>query len=188
VKETCFSRLSDKGVWISCKLIRIATSSKGVGLDELSGVQKDVDHVFCFVCGFECDTLSTLNRNRQVGENVIAQGEGKTGSSAQLAMKFIERARPFIVVMECVKGLGASAKPGDASAMKPSDLETLIDWANKLGYLLLHRLVDAASYGAACARGRYYLMGFRIPTEQKPFSQRAEGYIMPEWAEVLVRK
>ena len=82
--------------------------------------------------------------------------------------------------------MGASAKPGDASAMKPSDLETLIDWANKLGYLLLYRLADAASYGAACARGRYYLMGFRIST--KPFSQRAEGYIMPEWAEVLVRK
>ena len=62
-------------------------------------------------------------------------------------------------------------------------MEAFIKIVNKLGYLALYRLTDAADYCVPQRRSRYFLTMVMVSLE--PIDQYALTWTMPGWAELL---
>ena len=139
--------------------------------DVLTGQQQPVPSALFYATGIECDTLSTLNSQARIGDGVVSSGEGKTGTTAQATIKYVQRRLPDLVLFECVKGLGAAPKGGSSSSPKLSDLDVLISLLNKKGYIFLAVLTEASEWGSCTSRPRYYIMGMRVLMEDDTFSQ-----------------
>ena len=146
--------------------------SLDMAFDILSGTSRPVPSCLLWASGIECDTLSVLNNNSRIADNVVAAGEGKTGKSAQATMKYVERRQPDLLLLECVKGLGSTGKSSAPGAyMKVSDLEFLIMWANKLGYITAALVLESTEYGACTSWARYYVLGYRVREADAEFCQ-----------------
>ena len=104
----------------------------GMAHDVLSDAPQPVPSVFMWAAGIECDTLSLLNTQSRVGEGVVSSGEGKTGTSAQWTLRFVETRFPEVVLLECVRGLANSAKPVTPGCGNPkqSDIDAIVEWLN----------------------------------------------------------
>ena len=145
--------------------------SSSMAFDVLSGELKPVPSAFLWATGIECDTLSGLNRSRRVGDSVIEKGEGKTGTSATYCMRYVETRRPPVLLFECVKNLGSSSKAGPSTVGKQSDLDFLIELANKSGYIMLPASIQATDYGFPSSRPRFYVLGVLCRGSDETFSQ-----------------
>ena len=102
-------------------------------------------------------------------------GKGKTGRTAQGCVGYIRNRKPDFIMLECVKQLGATNHKGEKS-----DLDSITSLCNLEGYLLLPRVLDAASYGYPQSRGRYYLLGVRVE-QAGTLDQLRENFVFPEW-------
>ena len=65
----------------------------------------EVPEVDPFVAGFERDQFSTLNNDRFETPGCLTRGDGKSGSTGKAVIRFVERFRPSLVVLENVRNL-----------------------------------------------------------------------------------
>ena len=70
-----------------------------------------------------------------------------------------------------MKGLGVAPEGTTSNLVKQSDLDMLIDWGNKLGYVFVSNVLDSLDYGFPASRQRYYILGYRVRHEDKTFTQ-----------------
>jgi hypothetical protein len=133
--------------------------SEDLAMDVLSDALRHVPSSLLYACGIECDSLSALNSQAARGEGIVQKGEGKTGTSAQAAMAYVERRQPDLLLFECVKGLGVAPKRTTSNLVKQSDLDMLIEGVNKLGYVFVSNVLDSLDYGFPASRQRYYILG-----------------------------
>jgi site-specific DNA-cytosine methylase len=163
----------------------IAELGSGLALDILSGEMKATPSPHCLAVGIECDTLSGLNSQSEVGEQVCETGSGKTGSTAKATLEYIARARPLIVLLENVKNLGAAGGSG-AGQCKATDLEILITKLNFMGYIASWQTLRASDFGVPQSRERIYIVAFLAvsddsPSMQVPANRDDEPAELPEW-------
>jgi site-specific DNA-cytosine methylase len=163
----------------------IGELGSGLARDVLSGEMKAVPSPHCFAVGIECDTLSGLNGQSEVGEQVCETGSGKTGSTAKSTMSFIERARPIIVILENVKNLGAAGGSGSMPC-RATDLEILITKLNLMGYVVVWQTLRATEFGVPQSRERIYIIAFLAKSEgtllmQVPSNKDDDPPDLPAW-------
>ena len=146
----------------------VATSD--TAYDLISGKHVTIESFLVFATGIECDTLSSLNRQKQIGESIVDKAEGKTGSSARYTMQIVEKQQPDLLLFECVRGLAAASKTSSSSP-KLSDIGTFIVWGNRLGYVFWCGLLEATEFGSSTVRTRQYMVGFRCRDPDAHFTQ-----------------
>ena len=127
-----------------------------------------VPAVTFFACGIECDSLSGLNARSSKNRGCVAANTLKTGTTANAAMEYITRCKPSLFLLENVGNLDAASgrTPSRAGRLQgqstPSDLDVLIDMANKAGYYMWSGKYNALRYGTPHQRVRIYAIGFRV--------------------------
>lgn len=135
------------------------------------------DALFCFT-GFECDSVSSCNNASKSMRQCVATGQGKTGSTAQGFLKYLENHRPPVFGIENVPRL--AAKDVDTAS---SNLEDMVARCNTWGYYTVDFMLDAASCGLPQRRPRIYVLGMLIADRAIKQSEMAT----PSWVE-KVRK
>ena len=60
----------------------------------------------CDICqiGFSCKSFSSLNNERHTFADAISSVKGTSGQTAAMALAYVERARPLIVLLETKQG------------------------------------------------------------------------------------
>ena len=110
-----------------------------------------------FACGYECDSISPLNVNKVQGRELSNSYKGKTGSTLNASLKYVEAHSPRVVILECVPAVGS----------KRSKLIELIGKRlTATGYAVDARLLNAIDHGCPLRRQRNYIVGFRISSGQ----------------------
>lgn len=129
---------------------------------------------FMWICGIECDSISSLNANRSGNFDCVAQEkESKTGITGKACMEYIAAHRPPTFLLECVRNLQVVGKSGK------SNLQLLQEFANNIGYLLLSKAMNAFEYGVPQQRDRAYLLGILIASHR--INQARKGWALPPW-------
>ena len=149
--------------------------------DLLSGELRPIPFAKVWACGIECDSLSGLSCTAQVGQSLISKGEGKTGSTARSCLEYIKRALPILVVLENIKNLAGQV--ASTSTDDRTDLQTLVSELNAMGYIVLHKLLDAKFYGVPQSRERYYLLAV-LCHDGTVYKQMDDGFDpthLPPW-------
>ena len=118
---------------------------------------KDITDLACdvFAVGVECDSISSLNKQMTESFDCLPVASGrpsKTGDTARSAMEFLYKRRPPIAIIENVKNLACVGKSGQ------SNLNWLIQRANKLGYYVVDIVLGASSFGVPQHRDRVYMV------------------------------
>ena len=127
----------------------------GDSVQDIEG--KDITDLACdvFAIGVECDSISSLNKGMTESFDCLPQASGqpsKTGDTARSAMAFLHSRRPPIAIMENVKNLACVGKSGQ------SNLNWLIQSANRLGYYVVDSVLGSSSFGVPQQRDRVYMI------------------------------
>lgn len=111
-------------------------------------IQNDIvsiEPVFAVIAGFECDSVSALNKRFQdYRGSCLQERSGKTGHSGCACLDFLRIHRPCFFVFENVVGLLAAGKNGTR------DIDTLLECTESFGYLSTYKVLNAESYGSYC--------------------------------------
>lgn len=67
-----------------------------VGHCDIIGAERKVPYHDMLIAGIECDGVSPMNNNRSANSNCVAEGRGKTGTTANAALQMIIYFRPEI--------------------------------------------------------------------------------------------
>ena len=125
----------------------------GDSVQDIEG--KDITNLACdvFAVGVECDSISSLNKQMTEGFDCLGEpSPSKTGDTARSAMAFLHRRRPPIAIIENVKNLACVGKSGQ------SNLNWLVQSANRLGYYVVDMVLGASSFGVPQQRERVYMV------------------------------
>ena len=133
--------------------------------DILSGVDKPIPDCHVWVYGSECDNLSTLNSSTRQQGSISSGAPNKSGQTAAGCMRYVEKHKPAVVVIENVANMDAG------SQWRESDKGYLERLLKSHGYSVFTRLMDARQSGCPQSRNRWYIMAFLKPGE----SQEAAG-------------
>ena len=120
-----------------------------------------------FVCGIECDSVSSCCSHSSENRDCVQSSTGATGESADASLRFIAKFKPLLVCFENVKNLDAQSTQDNTPSNKVAILEKLA----KLGYETCDMLLSSLDYGTAQRRPRIYVAAFRhdqATTEGKP--------------------
>ena len=109
----------------------------GIATDLYSGQPVDIPCTDIYICGIECDSVSSLNKDAAKHREVVKTGEGRTGRTARAALRHLQATMPSVVIFENVKNLFAKAPDG------VSNLEVILDSLKELGYSTKALLLDA---------------------------------------------
>ena len=137
----------------------LLTLATGTSFDIVSNAQCRVPAADGILAGFECDSISGLNSNAGANRDVVATGDGKTGSTARATLQWIKDHRPFWVVLENVRSLNGKGSDG------VSNLDTVKLFFKKHGYVCQALLLDAHPFGCPARRERYYIVAVRVSQE-----------------------
>ena len=128
--------------------IKCLCESTAVDIDKNTQVISEVD-LFC--CGFECDSISSLNAKATRHRACLKTQTDKTGSTGAGCIQYVLKHSPGFILLENVKSLGAKA---------PDHLKQILNAAD---YLLSVFLVSSHKYGSPQHRERWYILGFKCP-------------------------
>jgi site-specific DNA-cytosine methylase len=103
------------------------------------------------IAGVVCVDRSPLSTKSSSMVNCVQNGTGTTGESASLLLGFIDKCRPDIVVLECVKGLAQKV-----SSVALSDSEYIAQEFASRDYGCLEAAVAAENHGSQARRLRLY--------------------------------
>lgn len=148
----------------------------GAVAQDMNGAKVRVPDVDFWCCAFECDSVSQLSKHSKDNRSCVSAGSGRTGSTAQGHLKFVQSKRPPFWIAENVKNLHTKDP-----VTQESNLDSLIRSANKLGYYVTTASVDAANFGLPQRRPRYYIMGVRVGTSAI-VDQFEENHSPPVWS------
>ena len=130
-----------------------------------------------WACGIECDSISQLSKSAAENKGCVEGAEGRTGTTAKGHLDFLRKHRPPLWQVENVKNLHAK----EPSTQK-SDLDSLIEQSNALGYYVHAVTMDASAYGLPQSRPRYYLLGVLVPADVI-LDQMDPDDVQPPWVE-----
>ena len=153
---------------------RTSTGCRGDSVQDIEG--KDITNLACdvFAVGVECDSISSLSKQMTEGFDCLGEVSGqpsKTGDTARSAMAFLHRRRPPIAIIENVKNLACVGKSGQ------SNLNWLVQSANRLGYYVVDMVLGASSFGVPQQRERVYMVFVFVDD----FADQTQGDA-PNWA------
>ena len=114
------------------------------GLEYKSGKETKVPSVHILVAGFECDSVSSLSKDRKNTKYCMELGVEKTGRTGRATLRYLEDFRPRLAWFENVKGLS-----GD-------NIRFVVSECNRFGYYVVHEEVEVEHFGSACRRLRLW--------------------------------
>lgn len=150
---------------VKCILADVAEMAAASGRDAISGECVGLLRGALYAFGFECDSISSLNRDTAANRGCVARRQGKTGETCHKVMSFIKAIRPPLFILENVKNLNAPNGSGK------TDQQELVAQLNLLGYMVSAVLLRAEEYGIPQHRHRIYLIGVLselAPVHQEP--------------------
>ena len=77
-------------------------NNRWVGLNHRTDKKMAIKPVLLNFAGFECDSISAMNNKRKLFTTCVADGEGKTGRTAQATLSYTVTHRPLISLWENV--------------------------------------------------------------------------------------
>lgn len=154
---------------------------KGMADDVFSCEKQPTPRVDIFVCGIECDSVSTFNMHQGQNRPVVRSGTDKTGSTAKAANDWVGTHRPFVVLFENVRNLHAEGPDGT------SNLDVLMATMNLHGYAVRPMLLDAHPFGVPARRQRWYIVGARMGERPLTTDEEKDPLVMLE-IETIVRR
>lgn len=107
------------------------------------------------IAGFACTSRSRLNIHAQQFKGCITSGEGATGSTFRMVLRYLVKKQPDFVVLENVTDLASAGAAGEAS-----DAEQVIQELATNGYTSNYFVIDARKYGSAARRLRLYWIAY----------------------------
>ncbi len=152
--------------------------------DLLSEATVPVPRADVWVCGFECDSVSSLNHRASENHGCIATGSRKTGRTAAGCVAYIARCRPYIFILENVKNLSATVRvgggehPAQVEQSRETDLQVLRRQFADLGYLTWCSVLNARDFGIPQNRARYYILGYSVSQAPVQLQDQSLG---PRW-------
>ena len=112
-----------------------------------------VPDVDMFICGFECDSISSLNRNAASNRSCGTDQSEKTGNTLAYGLRYVQNHRPPLVIWEIVKQVFCKPKTGGLSVFEHLQ-ETMMQY----GYQLTSDLLHASGYGSPQRRERAWII------------------------------
>ena len=126
-----------------------------------------VPRVAVFYVGFSCKDVSILNVNSPAHQDCVRKGRGKTGSTCQGALGYINWARPALVCMENVVGLAMppnKLSPKFNGLLDPFDrnikdnLKALVESLEEMDYIVDVAIINPTVYGVPQQRQRVWII------------------------------
>ena len=114
-------------------------------------VQVETPHLW--ICGIECDSVSSVSQHSSQNTDCVSSGTGATGTSADYCLRFIEKHKPLFVCFENVKNLDAASATGGGS-----NKAVILERLQALGYETQDFVMNANQYGAPQRRPRIYVL------------------------------
>ena len=111
--------------------------------------------------GFGCDYVSSF-------PIAWTQSGAKTGKTGRATLGYLEHARPLIAWFENAKGFSGA------------NLRFFVAECNRLGYFVIHEVVEAADFGSACRRLRVWFLAVELSS--RSIDQGAANFQPPGWA------
>ena len=149
----------------------------GGGVDVCSGMYKEVAPADIFICGIECDSISSLNVNASKQRACAQTGTDKTGSTMKHAMAYVDRHRPFVCIFEITKSVYCKPKDGSDSVY-----ECIVKDMNSFGFIVHSQVLSADSFGSPQRRDRAWIMCFKVQLQPLNPNQNAKDFPLPKWA------
>jgi hypothetical protein len=122
------------------------------GHDFVSESVQPLPEVDILWSGFECDSVSPLNKDRKEFKNCIAEGTGRTGKTALVTIDYIICKRPVASVLENSKMLGKD------------NIAAIVTIMNQHGFFVL-----VQSYEAYLCTNHTYNIWPPLPSSPPPF-------------------
>ena len=118
--------------------------------------------------GFECKSVSMLNTKSGQHRNVVSNGNGATGRTFHFALRYLNRHRPPLAVLENVAAIAAKGQ-SDTSNLEevvPALVFQVVSFLLKRAPFTAHRhMLDFAAHRQAPAKAaRVYQVSGQIAT------------------------
>ena len=111
----------------------------------------DLPVIFCFLCGFSCCTVSTLqSQDREKAGAATSEYVGTTGSTFLALLLWLQRGQPMIFVLENVEGL-----------LQHGQAEDCCRQLQEKGYIVVFYTTSCTNYGVPQDRRRVWFVGWR---------------------------
>jgi len=124
-------------------------------LDRVISTARNVGGVDILIGGPPCQGFSSANRNSGSCDN-------PNNRLVKVFIRYVDKLRPPIFLMENVQGIVWTAKNNDKGAL--SVAEHVLRKMKALGYLVFPKLLDAVWYGVPQYRTRFFLLGIHKTT------------------------
>lgn len=145
----------DRGSWnryLPESVVSLDLSERKAMERAISSAQ-DVGEVDILIGGPPCQGFSNANRNSWSSDN-------PHNSLVNVFLRYVEKIKPPILLMENVQGIAWTSKGGIRSG-QCSVSEHVLTRLRKAGYIAFPKLLDAVWYGVPQFRTRLFLMGIR---------------------------
>lgn len=123
--------------------------------DEITGSWVSVPVPHLWVCGIECDSVSSCSTLASSNRNCCADGTGATGSTSDACCSFVEKYKPLMICFENVKRLDSNNEQG------VSNKAVIVKKLSDLDYEVCDMVLNAKNYGSAQRRNRIYVVAMR---------------------------
>jgi DNA-cytosine methyltransferase len=120
-------------------------------LDHLVSTARAAGGTDVLIGGPPCQGFSNANRNSWSSNN-------PQNRLVSVFMKYVEKLKPRVFLMENVQGIVWTAKNGRAS-VQPSVADHMLKRMKSAGYMVFPKLLDAVWYGVPQFRTRFFVVG-----------------------------
>eukprot|EP00969_Alexandrium_andersonii_P135252 5983089-Alexandrium_andersonii.AAC.1 len=146
--------------------------------DEQSERVQPIPRCNIWIVGFECDSISSLNKNASKNRGCGETAAERTGRTLAATIAYAEKFKPDLCVFEIVKNVFVKPKEKDPGTDGLSVYETLVAQMNQASYLVSSEVLNACDFGAPQNRQRAWIFAVRQPS---PVDQAAKGFADPPW-------
>jgi site-specific DNA-cytosine methylase len=142
---------------------------QGTGYDVISQRRRQLPPADAVYLGFSCKDLSHLNKSSSSAKGCVRLSSLRTGGTLKGCVDYIKRVRPKLVYLENVAAIEDMDKTWGTS-----NADEVVSMVADLGYILVHKVLDARQHGAPQRRTRWWGMAVLVKTDGQPLTAQED--------------
>ena len=148
---------SQKAAWITQVMgigrifADVGDLSSGLAKEHFTSLMGQVSSGLIHACGFNCQSVSGLNKQRKMFNRCIRKRKGKTGVSWWGTFSYVRRFLPLFVWLENV------------STLLGDNLADVLSLLRMIGYIVVHFVLDHCHHGVPGHRNRLWIIAKLAP-------------------------
>ena len=148
---------SQKAAWITQVMgigrifADVGDLSSGLAKEHFTSLMGQVSSGLIHACGFNCQSVSGLNKQRKMFNRCIRKRKGKTGVSWWGTFSYVRRFLPLFVWLENV------------STLRGDNLADVLSLLRMIGYIVVHFVLDHCHHGVPGHRNRLWIIAKLAP-------------------------